>query len=113
MHEFEALLFSNCDAFARSIEMPAVAPQLQHVLDSFGDPEAIDDSRETAPSKRIRKLVPTYDKVAMGSTAIQEIGLDTIRDRCGNFDRWLTRLEQALGGTTPSATRPRVVTSSK
>ena len=95
MHEFEALLFSDCDAFAQSIGLPAVAAELQRVRDSFGDPEQIDDSRETAPSKRIRRLVPTYDKVVMGSVAIQEIGLHNIRSQCPNFRQWLTRLEEA------------------
>ena len=89
MHEFEALLFSDCDAFAQSIGLPAVAAELQGVRDSFDDPEQIDDSRETAPSKRILHLVPTYDKVAMGSVAIQEIGLHNIRSQCPNFHHWL------------------------
>ena len=101
MHEFEALLFSDCDAFAQSIvpaveDVTAVASELQRVRDSFGDPERIDDSRETAPSKRILRLIPTYDKVAMGSVAIKEIGLDNIRSRCCNFHQWLTRLEEAV-----------------
>ena len=99
MHEFEALLFSDCDSFARSIEIPDVASKLQCVLDSFGGPEEIDDSPNTAPSKRILDLVPTYDKVTMGTVAIQEIGLANIRSRCHNFDRWLARLELATQGT--------------
>ena len=95
MHEFEALLFSDCDAFAQSIGLPAVAPELQRVRDLFDDPEQIDDSRETAPSKRILHLIPTYHKVAMGSVAIQDIGLHNIRSQCPNFHHWLTRLEDA------------------
>ena len=94
MHEFEALLFSDCSAFAQSVGVPAAAPMLQVVLDSFGDPEQIDDSPQTAPSKRILQLIPTYDKVAMGSVAIQEIGLEGIRGRCRNFCQWLARLER-------------------
>lgn len=97
MHEFEALLFSNIHAFAQSIGEPAVAPKLQSVLDSFDDdPEQIDDSQKTAPSKRILDLFPTYDKVAMGSVAIQDIGLDCIRAKCRNFRQWLVRLERAV-----------------
>lgn len=96
MHEFEALLFSDCDAFAQSIGLPAVASELQRVRDSFGDPEQIDDSPEKAPSKRILRLVPNYHKVAMGSAAIKEIGLDNIRSQCPNFRQWLTRLEEAV-----------------
>lgn len=95
MHEFEALLFSDCEAFAQSMGAPAAAAALQAVVDSSVDPEQIDDSPESAPSKRILRLVPRYHKVAMGSAAIQRIGLDAIRSRCRNFDKWLARLEQA------------------
>ena len=95
MHEFEALLFSDCRGFAGSIEHPEIGSAMQEVLDQFGNPEKIDDSQETAPSKRILALLPTYDKVAMGATAIQDIGLDSIRGQCQNFACWLSRLEAA------------------
>ena len=95
MHEFEALLFSDCRRFAESVGRPGIAGEMEAILTQFGDPEAIDDSQETAPSKRILALVPTYKKVAMGAIAIQKIGLDIIRGRCQNFDCWLTRLEGA------------------
>lgn len=95
MHEFEALLFSDCRRFAKSVGRPDIAGEMEAILTQFGDPEAIDDSRETAPSKRILQLVPGYQKVAMGATAIQNIGLDIIRSRCANFAEWLGRLEAA------------------
>ena len=68
---------------------------MQKMLDRFGNPEKIDDSPETAPSKRILALLPTYDKEDMGVSAIQEVGLDIIRSRCANFAEWLGRLEAA------------------
>ncbi len=95
MHEFEALLFSDCDRFAQSVGAPQVGTELQNVLDQFGDPEKIDDSQATAPSKRILRVVPSYDKVAMGTIAIQDIGLTSIRRHCPNFRCWLNRLERA------------------
>ena len=94
MHEFEALLFSDCDAFAQSIGQPEAAPKLKNVLASFSDPERINDSMDLKPSKRIQSAVARYDKVVFGAMAIQKIGLDVIRRRCQNFGRWLTRLER-------------------
>ena len=93
MHEFEALLFSNCRRFAESVGHPEIAGEMEAIVIQFGGPEAIDDSRETAPSKRILRLLPGYRKVAMGATAIQNIGLVDIRSRCANFAEWLRRLE--------------------
>ncbi len=95
MHEFEALLFSDCERFAQSIGAPQIRAEMQSVLDQFGDPEEINDSEATAPSKRILRMVPQYDKVAMGTAAIQDVGLESVRRQCRNFGCWLNRLERA------------------
>ena len=96
MHEFEALLFSDCMSFADSVGSPEIGNAMQGILDRFGSPEEIDDSQETAPSKRILALLPSYDKVAMGAVAIGDIGLDDIRRHCPNFACWLSRLEAVV-----------------
>ena len=94
MHEFEALLFSDCTRFAKAIGRPDVTDGLRAIRASFSTPEEIDDSPETAPSKRIKGVVAGYHKPFMGNLAILEIGLDRIRRECLHFDGWLTRMEQ-------------------
>ena len=98
MHEFEALLFSDCMGFADSVGCPEIGSAMQGILDQFGSPEKIDDSQATAPSTRILALIPSYDKVAMGAAAIRDIGLDNIRCQCQNFACWLSKLEAATTG---------------
>ncbi len=93
MHEFEAMLFSDCESFARGIGSPDLAPSLQAIRDEFASPEQIDDSPVTAPSKRIATLVPGYQKPTQGTLALQRIGLDTIRAECPHFRAWLEQLE--------------------
>ena len=93
MHEFEALLFSDCQAFSRGIGKPWLAPQFQAVRDEFESPEEIDDSPITAPSKRIARVVHGYEKPFLGVLGNLSIGLDRIRAECAHFDRWLRRLE--------------------
>ena len=93
MHEFEAILFSDCGKFAEGIEKPELAPEFQAIRDEFECPEEIDDSPESAPSKRIQSLVPGYEKVLMGTLAALEIGLETIRSEFPHFRNWLERLE--------------------
>ena len=97
MHEFEAMLFSDCLAFGRAIDRPQTIPGLQAIRDAFRNPEAIDDSPEGAPSKRIEKLVPDYEKPLMGTLIASEIGLDRIRAECPHFRNWLERLEARAG----------------
>ena len=96
MHEFEAMLFSDCGAFALGIGRPDLAPDLQAILDQFSSPEEIDDSPITAPSKRIATLVPGYEKPTMGTLAALEIGLDAISAQCQHFGDWLERLRSSL-----------------
>lgn len=93
IHEFEALLFSDCGAFAHAIGYPNLAPSFQAIRDDFECPEEINDSPVTAPAKRIEKLVPGYQKPFHGVLAVLEIGLPIIRSECPNFRGWLERLE--------------------
>lgn len=94
MHEFEALLFSDCEKFADAIQRPELASAFQTIVDAADGPEAIDDTPDGAPSRRIKALIPQYNKPFFGVLAALEIGLDKIRAACPHFNDWLTRLEQ-------------------
>jgi Domain of unknown function (DUF4276) len=94
MHEFEGLLFSEPHRFSQGIGRPELSAHFQQIRNQFASPEDINDSPESAPSKRILDLVPGYEKPLMGSLAILEIGLVTIRAECPLFNRWIERLEQ-------------------
>jgi Domain of unknown function (DUF4276) len=93
MHEFEGLLFSDCDALAKGIGQGPLAPLFHKIRNDFETPEDINDSPETAPSKRIENLVPGYEKPLYGALAILEIGLEKLREECPHFDGWLSTLE--------------------
>ena len=93
MHEFEAMLFSDCHTFATAIGHPDLSASLQEIRNDFNTPEEIDDSPDTAPSKRIGALIPAYQKPTMGVQAAQTIGLEAIRNQCPHFAAWLARLE--------------------
>ena len=68
----------------------------QEILDESGQAEAINDSYDTCPSRRITGLVRAYKKTVHGPIIADRIGLDTIRTACPHFGQWLGRLE-ALG----------------
>ena len=87
------MLFSHCERFAGGIGEPELAPKFQEIRDTSGCPEEIDDSPQTAPSKRIESLVPGYKKPVLGTLAVLEIGLEAIRSECPHFHSWLERLE--------------------
>ena len=93
-YEFENLLFSDVGMFSLLPHTPHGAVTiLQEVRSDFDTPEDINDSSETAPNKRIRRLIPRYDKRNDGPDLAVLMGLDTIRQECKRFDAWLARLE--------------------
>lgn len=97
LHEYEGLLFSDPQAFANSIFQPHLAGQFQSIRDEFPTPEDINDSPNTAPSKRVAELYPSYNKPLDGKRAASAVGIATMRGECPHFRAWLERLE-TLGG---------------
>ena len=93
MHEFEGLLFSDPEKFAHAIGRPDLASPFAAIRQEFQTPEEINDSRHTAPSKRILELHVRYEKPLMGTVAAIGIGLSKIRSECPHFNDWLIRLE--------------------
>jgi hypothetical protein len=92
MHEFEALLFSNPAVLAAHLESVEQSV-LQEIKAQFSSPEEIDDSPETAPSKRILRLDPSYRKRYDGMLLAQNIGLNVMRAECPHFNEWIRSLE--------------------
>ena len=93
-HEFEGLLFSDVSVFAGLVEAPDGSVEaLQKIRSQFETPEDINDNKDTAPSKRIKKVIPRYDKRVNAPLLAVEIGLDKIRTECPRFNDWVTSLE--------------------
>lgn len=98
LHEFEALVMAclpDLEVFYDAADQLAGLARLQAEVSSL-QPEEINDSKETAPSKRLERLIPGYSKTQHGPDVIERAGLDHVRSRCPRFDGWLTRLEMEM-----------------
>ena len=93
LHEFEALLFSKPECFQYCCLPDKSIKELQKISDSAESPEHINNSPDTAPSKRTLKIYPQYSKVLEGNNVAKGIGLDTMRQKCRHFDIWLHKIE--------------------
>ena len=93
LHEYEGLLFSAPEAFARSIGQQQLSGRFQQVRDDFATPEDINDDPQSAPSKRIAQIHPSYSKVIDGILAAKAIGIQRMRQQCPHFHHWLEQLE--------------------
>lgn len=57
------------------------------------EPEKINDSSNTAPSKRFEALSGRFKKTSTGIAIAEEIGIGKMREACPLFDAWLKELE--------------------
>jgi len=93
IHEFEGLLFSAPEAF-ENIADNAIVNEIRQIRNQFPSPEHINDSVETAPSKRLEKLIPRYAKVRNSLVVSRKIGLDKITQECQHFAEWVARIKE-------------------
>ncbi len=95
LHEFEGLLFSDISVFNHQIAKNEFENynELIQTINDYPNPELINDGKETAPSKRLMRIIKGYNKIVYGSLLAQEIGLERIRNKCPRFNNWLNLLE--------------------
>lgn len=104
LHEFEALLY--CDLGQLQLRIAGSESGINALKKEVTglEPEEINEGSNTAPSKRIIRHVPIYErnKVRVGAPAAAAIGLSNLRAKCPHFGGWVRRLE-CLGQTSQSA----------
>ncbi len=56
--------------------------------------ELINEGHETAPSKRILKVIPEYNKVSVGAMLTELEGIIALKEKCKHFGDWIKTLEK-------------------
>lgn len=95
LHEFETLLLVEPDRLITMYPDEQVAiNRLKRDIKSL-NPEEINESLQTAPSKRIIRFLPDYEgqKAQVGPLVAEDIGMHLLRERCPHFNAWITQLE--------------------
>jgi len=95
LHEFEALLFAAPENFAAAY--PNRVDKIQELIkirSQFKSPEEINEGRETAPSKRIKTILPEYEKKTAGSLIALEIGFEKLCKENPHFHDWIEKLKR-------------------
>lgn len=95
LHEFEAFLLVDPD---RLITMyPDGQTVINRLKRDIGNtnPEEINESPQTAPSKRIIQYLPAYEgqKAQVGPLIAEDIGMAALRCKCPHFNEWIAKLE--------------------
>ncbi len=96
LHEFEALIFADPQHLDwEYLGYDSAIAALQGMLRIQPNPELINDSPETAPSKRIISQIPEYgrNKIA-GASIVKKIGMEQLKNKCRHFCEWVEVLER-------------------
>jgi hypothetical protein len=96
LHELEALFFAEPEKMSKVFDSTPAIKFAKAVVDCGGC-EAINDSPQTAPSKRIQQAFPGYIKgrsdFAHGPRLADKLDLRVVRAACPRFSHLVSRLE--------------------
>jgi len=88
LHEFEALLFSDSTDYELVFESRELT-QINSIITQFANPEDINDSPQTAPSKRILSIKKDYAKSIDGEALAELTGIPKMMAKCPRFKSWV------------------------
>lgn len=96
LHEFEGLLFCDKQIIENSFDDDEFKDHryLVETIQKNSNPELINDGSETAPSKRLHRIIKGYDKTVIGPLLAEEIGLKKMRAKCPRFNVWIEQLSR-------------------
>jgi hypothetical protein len=99
LHEYETLLFCDIDAIVYEffdLEDDKLYDKIVKDIRDYDNIELINDSKETAPSKRLDRYTNgNYcgQKTTSSINILKNIDIEVIRNRCQHFNRWLQYME--------------------
>ncbi len=94
LHEFEGLLFNDIQIFYDQVPKSDLVgiEELEKTFENYSNPEMINNSRETSPSHRLKRIINGYDKVLYGDYFAEAIGIDRIREKSPRFNQWVEKI---------------------
>lgn len=95
LHEFETLVLSKPDEVLGEFAENKPADGVAALVSDIGmmKPEEVNQTKEGAPSKRLKRFIPGYSKRRMGPAITRRIGFVHLRETCPHFGAWLSTLE--------------------
>jgi hypothetical protein len=96
LHEFEGLLFNDIQVFYDQVPKNELVgkAELLKTFQDYDNPEMINNSKETSPSHRLKRIIEGYNKTLYGHYFAEAIGLEKIRNKSPRFNNWLKVIEE-------------------
>lgn len=94
LHEFEGLLFNEIQLFYDQVPKAELVDinELKKTFADYDNPEMINNSRDTSPSHRLKRIIKGYNKPLYGHYFAEAIGIEKIRAKAPRFDQWVSTI---------------------
>lgn len=94
LHEFETLVFASEDKLPIAfVNEDRKIREITAINNSVASPEEINENPNSAPSKRLKRIFPEYQKTFHSQLILSQANIDDLRAKCTHFNSWLTELE--------------------
>lgn len=92
LHEFEALVIASGATQSTVLGRTEAPSQFQRMIREAGSAELINDGPDTAPSKRVARVIAGYSKTFDGIAIIDNGSFDDLLEACPRFAAWYRQL---------------------
>ena len=93
LHELEGLLFTDINGFELLPDITLKAKEeIKMIIESYPNPELINEGETTHPSARLDKLIPNYKKPLRIIALSRNIGIEKILEKCPRFNSWIKEI---------------------
>lgn len=66
------------------------------IIGQYHNPENINFSPNSAPSKRLLNIIPKYNKPLYGNIIALQVGLSAMMEKCPRFREWINKIVAKL-----------------
>lgn len=94
-HELESVFFSKRDGLEFVINDINAMKEVDKIIHKYPNPEDINNSPQTAPSKRLEKIF-NYQKTTDSDDILDFITINDIMSKCPRFNAWIQKLITTL-----------------
>jgi hypothetical protein len=94
-HEVEALMYSSMEGFELVMDEDEQLEKVQQIISQYPNPEDINNSPATAPSKRLQSIYD-YDKTGDGEMIFEMVGITPMLEKCPRFATWINSIVTKL-----------------
>lgn len=94
LHEYEIIYYIDETITKGVLNSNFDRMKYRKVIQDYPNIEEINENPNNAPSKRLEKICPSYDKVFHSALISQSLQMGSILKKCQHFKRWIDQINE-------------------